>query len=109
MNRKYFFKAGFWGSFGFLCGISSVIAIIFGLIGFSIYFKEWKNKIGFEWERLWYSEEERKFDDCFRKEYDFWRKLPNDRVNITDETKFEKYLKGGSPKERCIRKGFKPF
>jgi len=109
MDKKYFFKAGFWGSFGFICGICSVLAIIFALIAFKIYFKEWRNSFSAGWERLWYSKDEKKFDDCFKKEYEYWRKLPNDRVNIMDETEFEKYLKGGSPKERCIRKGLKPF
>lgn len=112
-NQNFFraFKAGFWGSFGFLFGIFSGIAII--LIAITLYFciEDIRGRFNSEWERLWYSKEEREFDDCAQKEYQYMDSLSADRVSFDMEEVPEryKYLEGGSPIERCIRKGLKPF
>jgi hypothetical protein len=112
-NRNFFlaFKAGFWGSFGFICGISSVIAIIFIAITLYSSFEGIKSKVDYEWKRLWYSKEEKQFDDCFQKEYQYMDSLSDSRVGIDFDERPEryKYLEGGSPIERCVRKGLKPF
>jgi hypothetical protein len=110
MSRKSFFKAGFWGSFGFVCGIGSIVGIGMVIAISSQYFREWKDRAGFEWEKLWYSKEQREFYNCFKEEYKILNNLPtNTTTSITGLSEFQKHFQKGTPTERCSKKGFKPF
>ena len=110
MKKEDLVKAGFWGSFGFVCGIGSIVGIIMVFTISSQYFREWKVRAGFEWEKLWYSKEQREFYDCFKKEYKILNDLPtNTTTSITGLSDFQKHFQKGTPTERCAKKGFKPF
>jgi hypothetical protein len=111
MERKKFVAAGFWGSIGFALGIGSIIIAAIAVYIIPLYYREYKEKASYEWKRLWYTQDQRKFEECYRKEYTYMNTLPNDwSIDKRPETTpFGKYLKEGGPTEKCKEKGLKPF
>ena len=111
MKRKTFFIAGFWGSIGFAFGIGAIIIAATTIYIIPFHFREHKERLSYEWKRLWYTQDQRKFEECFRKEYAYMNKLPNNWTidKGPDTTTFGKYLKEGGPTEKCKEKGLKPF
>jgi len=111
MERKTFFIAGFWGSIGFIFGIGSIIITAIAVYIIPLYYREYKQKVSYEWKRLWYTQDQRKFEECWRKEYNYMNTLPNNWTieKGPETTSFGKYLKEGGPTEKCKEKGLKPF
>jgi hypothetical protein len=102
-DLKSYLKKGFWIPFGAICGIAVITIGIGSIFILGLYQREVFGKLGYSWNELWYSKEQKRFIECWKKEYSYYMNTPFPNLNHKD------FIIPKTPTKICMEKGFKPF